>query len=140
LFADDAPEKQALTKAFFQKRYRHQFELFISGVVISEIEKAPLPKRNLLFAVIEGVDVLEMNQEAENLALAYLKSGALPRTSIDDARHVALATIHNLDAVISWNFKHLVNLRRIKMVHLVNEQMGYKHIEIISPQEVIDNL
>ena len=140
LFAEDAPDKQEMTKEFFQKRYRNQFELFISGVVISEIEKAPPMKRDLLLAVIEGISILEINQEAETLALAYIKSGALPKTSLDDARHVAIATIHNLDAVVSWNFKHLVNLRRIKMVHLVNEQMGYKHIEIISPQEIVENL
>ena len=81
---------------------------------------------------------LGLSLEAEQLAQKYLSKGALPKTSEEDARHVAIATVSNMDAVVSWNFKHLVNLRRIKSVNLVNEEMGYKHIEIISPEEAIN--
>lgn len=138
VFAEDDKEKQEITKALFQKVSRRGYELYISGVVIRELEKAPPSKRRELLGIVEGIETLEITEEVEALAQAYLKAGAVPEKSSEDARHVAIATIHNLDAVVSWNFKHLVNLRRVKLINLVNEEMGYKHIEIISPQEVVE--
>lgn len=81
---------------------------------------------------------MDLTKDADALAEAYIEAGVLSRSSVEDAQHVAIATLNNLDAVVSWNFKHLVNLRRIKLVNAVNEQMGYKHIEIISPLEAIN--
>jgi len=138
LFAEDDQEKRKVTERLFALLANKTFEFYISGIVLREIEKAPAAKRELLIDCLKQMAVLEFTPACEHLALAYLGSGALPKSSVEDARHVAVATVHNLDAVISWNFKHLVNLRRIKSVNLVNEGMGYKHIEIISPQEVIE--
>ena len=137
LFAEDAKEKQALTRKLFSGSLRRDYEFYISGVVLREIEKAPLEKRRALGVALRGLKVLEFTEEAEALAIQYLRQGALPEASVEDARHVAVATVHNLDAIASWNFKHIVNLKRIKAVNLVNEQMGYKHIEIVSPEEVV---
>lgn len=138
LFAEDAKDKQEVTQVLFRPEVRQQYQFYISGVVLREIEKAPMHKQKELLERLEGIEVLEFSGEAESLAAAYLRSGALPKSSFEDAQHVAIATVNNLDAVVSWNFKHLVNLRRIKLVNLINEEMGYKHIEIISPQEVIN--
>ena len=137
LFVDNDNEKRKITERLFALLSDKTFEFYISGIVLREIEKAPIAKRALLTDCLEDIEVLEFTLACERLAMAYVGNGALPKASIEDARHVAVATVHNLDAVVSWNFKHLVNLRRIKSVNLVNEGMGYKHIEIISPQEVI---
>ncbi len=137
LFAEDAKDKQKITRVLFEHKMRNQYDFYVSAVVIREIERAPLPKRRELNAVLTGIPVLELTKESDLLAEAYVKAGALPQSSFEDAQHVAIAVINNLDAVVSWNFKHLVNLRRIKLVNLVNEEMGYKHIEIISPEEVV---
>jgi predicted nucleic acid-binding protein len=137
LFAEDAQEKQKFTQMFFQNYKSGYYELYISGVVLREIEKSTLQLRSRLLEVIQGIEVLPVNHECETLAQTYISQRALPSSSIEDARHVAVATVYNLDAVVSWNFKHLVNLRRIKAVNLINEAMGYKHIEIISPLEVV---
>lgn len=137
LFARDDPKKRLITERFFKMSGHRDYIFFISGVVIREIEKAPMPKRILLLDSLKGMELLELNEESERLAAAYLSQGALPQSSSEDARHIAVATCHNLDAIVSWNFKHLVNLRRTKRVNLVNEQMGYKHIEIVSPEEAI---
>ncbi len=138
LFAEDAKEKQEITEKLFCGDVRKQYEFYVSGVVIREIEKAPSDKKKLLLEALKNVEVIEFTEEAEQLAQKYLSKGALPKTSEEDARHVAIATVSNMDAVVSWNFKHLVNLRRIKSVNLVNEEMGYKHIEIISPEEAVN--
>lgn len=137
VFADDAPEKQKATLVLFGATKSASYEFFISGIVLREIEKAPEVRRTRLLKLLAGISVLEFTEEAETLAQAYIHGGALPDKSIEDARHVAVSVINNLDAIVSWNFKHLVNIRRIKSLNLINEEMGYKHIEIISPQEVI---
>ena len=137
LFAEDAKDKQKITKDLFEPKVRNLYEFYISVVVIREIERAPLQKQKELKEELDGIPILELTKPADALAEDYIAAGALPKSSFEDAQHVAIATINNLDAVVSWNFKHLVNLRRIKLVNLVNTQMGYKHIEIISPQEVV---
>ncbi len=137
LFAEDAKEKQRITQILFQPNIWIQYEFYISVVVIREIKRATAQKQKQLMENLVDVEILELTEEADLLALAYLKAEALPKSSFEDAQHVAIASVHNLDAVVSWNFKHLVNLRRVKFLNLVNEEMGYKHIEIVSPQEVI---
>ncbi len=137
LFAEDSKDKQKSTRILFEPKTRNQYNFYVSAVVIREIERAPLPKQEELKEALANIPILELTKEADSLAEAYVRAGALPESSFEDAQHVAIATVNNLDAVVSWNFKHLVNLRRIKLVNLVNEEMGYKHIEIVSPQEVV---
>lgn len=86
---------------------------------------------------IKNIPRLQSVEDTEGLARAYLENRIFSANYIDDARHVSIASINNMDAVVSWNFGHLVNLERVKKVNIVNDIMGYKHIEIISPQEVI---
>ena len=138
LFIKDAKDKRKVTEILFHSAIWNQYEFYISSIVVQEILRATVEKQRQLFEVLEGIDILDFTEEAEILALAYLKAMALPKSSYEDAQHVALATIYHLDAVVSWNFKHLVNLNRVKQINHVNEQMGYKHIEIISPEEVIN--
>jgi len=138
LFVQDAEDKRKITEELFRPEIRNQYEFYISAVVIREIEGAQFYKQQELQEALSGIEILELTKEADLLAEAYVRAAALPRSSFEDAEHVAIASINNLDAVVSWNFKHLVNLRRVKLVNLVNEEMGYKHIEIISPQEVIN--
>ena len=138
LFADDVPEKKNITESLFDSEIRSQYEFYVSVVVLREIERAPFHMQKELKERIIGIPILELSKDADHLAEAYIEAGVLSRASVEDAQHVAIATINNLDAVVSWNFKHLVNLRRIKLINAVNEQMGYKHIEIVSPHEVIN--
>ena len=138
LFAEDAPEERKVTESLFREPIQSRYGFYISGVVLRELEKAPADKARRLMEAVRGMKVLELTEESERLAMEYLKSGALPKSSEEDARHIAVATVHNLDAVVSWNFKHLVNIRRIKSVNVVHDQMGSKHMEIISPREVVE--
>ena len=75
--------------------------------------------------------------ECYELASEYIKKGIIPLRYEDDAFHIAVASVNNIDAIISWNFKHIVKLKTKKEVLGVNALMGYKEIEIYSPLEVI---
>ena len=79
-----------------------------------------------------------MTEEAIQLADAYITDGVVGRTSLEDCRHIALATLYKVDALASWNFKHIVNLDRIRGYNSVNLRLGYAIIEIRSPKELVD--
>ena len=86
---------------------------------------------------VKDLRVLPSSPLSNTLANAYIEAKALPRGSFEDALHVAIATLYNVDALISWNFGHLVNIRRSKAIAAVNAQRGLPHIEIVTPEEVL---
>ncbi len=83
--------------------------------------------------------LLDNTYDSVELASKYIKEGIIPKKYIDDAFHIAIASVNNLDAIVSWNFKHIVKLKTRREVKAVNLLLGYKEIEIVSPQEVIYN-
>jgi predicted nucleic acid-binding protein len=138
-FANDAPEKRGITKSFFASVKDSYYEIFISEVVIREINDAPESKKKTLFDLINKYKPLELEttEEADELTEIYLKRGIVPLAKRDDAFHIAIATASEMDAVISWNYQHLANLRKSELFNAVNLEMGYtKHLEIITPMEV----
>lgn len=89
-----------------------------------------MPKENLEYLKVDG--------EALNLAKQYVDENVVGKTSFDDCIHIALATIHKTDILVSWNFKHIVNVYRIRGYNSVNLKNGYSQLEIRSPKEIID--
>ncbi|OQX76004.1 MAG: hypothetical protein B6D64_10665 [Bacteroidetes bacterium 4484_276] len=77
--------------------------------------------------------------EKFNLAEQYIKEGVVGITSRADCFHIALATLNNADVLVSWNFKHIVNYKRIRGYNAVNYKLGYKILDIRTPREILDN-
>ncbi len=115
-------------------------QVYISDEVIREIRASSEPRRSQLEKLIEKIDpiLLEINTEAIELANRYIAEGIIPERFGSDAIHIAIATINEIDVVISWNFRHVVKLKTRIMVNAVNKLMGYREIEICSPEEVIE--
>jgi len=82
--------------------------------------------------------VIVINDEAIQLAETYISEGALTNKSYNDALHIALATLNNSDVLASWNFKHIVNLDRIRLYNSINLRLGYRLIEIRTPREILN--
>ena len=78
-----------------------------------------------------------MNEEVVLLANKYLEEGIIGEKYRSDCQHIAIATIFNIDVLVSWNFKHIVNLNKIKQFNSINLREGYKELEIRSPKELI---
>lgn len=89
-----------------------------------------LPKENL--------EVVEVSGAAINLANSYINENVVGKTSFDDCVHIALATIHKVDILVSWNFKHIVNIYRIRGYNSVNLRLGYQPLEIRSPKDIVN--
>ncbi len=82
---------------------------------------------------------LMINEEVVELAKKYIAEGVLPDSKIEDTIHAAVATIFEMDALISWNLKHLSNLKKMELINGVNMKEGYsKRLELITPMEVSD--
>jgi hypothetical protein len=117
---------------------RGDLKLVLSELTLRELVLAPAPVRAVLGVVPDAhIEVVRLTPEADELARRYLAEGILPANMLADAQHIAMATIAEVDALVSWNFRHMVNLPRIHRYHEVNEKLGYPTIEIRSPREVL---
>jgi hypothetical protein len=117
---------------------RGEFVLVLSSLTVQELAVAPAEVRRRLAAVPEAhIETLQLNAEAKELGEAYLDAGVLPAKMRADAQHIAMATVGRVDVLVSWNFKHIVNLRRIHGYNSVNLRKGYPMIEIRTPREVL---
>ncbi len=141
VFADDAPDKKTITLKLIEDVKTNKYDVYISAVVLREIREAQQEKAEKLMSLINDVQPFELEFDSECYALAYeyIKREIIPIKYEDDAFHIAVASVNDLDAIISWNFKHIVKLKTKKEVSGINLLMGYKEIEIYSPMEVIDN-
>jgi len=116
---------------------RGELTLVLSELTVRELETAPEEVRNILGQVPSGhIEALALSPEAEDLASAYIADGAIGAQMRADALHIALATVARVDVLVSWNFKHIVNLKRIHAYNAVNLKRGYPLLEIRTPREV----
>lgn len=141
-FADDAPEKRDITKEFLVDLRKGLYDVYISDVVIKEINNAPEDKKVKLGELIEqcAPTKLDASDEAEKLAEIYLTNNIIPENKRDDALHVSIATVSEMDALITWNYRHLANLRKVELFYSANLEAGYfKKIEITTPMGVLED-
>ena len=127
------------TRDLFERLKNKEVIFVLSDVLKKELLNAPQRVRDLLLQYEDDCfEHVELTKEAEFLANCYISEKVVGPTSIDDCQHIAIATINKVDVLASWNFKHIVNLTRIKGYNSVNMKMGYSILEIRNPKELID--
>ncbi len=131
-------EFEKYSNQLFEEFRSWKKRLVISDLVLFELEGAPESVKEVLNKVPEdNIEYVFLSEESISLGNAYLKEGVIVENSLSDARHLAIATIERVDVLVSWNFKHIVNLGRIHLINSVNLKLGYPILEIRSPMEVI---
>jgi len=141
LFVEDAPDFKKVTEDFFEK-YFESYDVYISDIVLLEINKTEQTTiKEKLLAVIDKypfkIIKIEHAEIINKLAQLYLREGVVPAKKRDDAFHLALSTVYEMDILLSWNFKHLANIRKQIAVNALNEQEGFlKKLNLLSPLEV----
>ena len=114
-----------------------ELTLVLSELTLRELGTAPEPVRAVVGRIPQAhIEILALSPEAEELAAAYIEDGAIGTRMRADALHIALASVARVDVLVSWNFKHIVNLRRIHAYNAVNLKNGYPILEIRTPHEV----
>lgn len=132
-------EFRELTEPLFDRIFNGEFTVLISTMLDEELEYAPDRIKTLLSKLDENSsEFLEDKDEAVNLATEYINEKVVGRTSYADCLHIALATVYQVDLLVSWNFKHIVNIERIRGYNSINIKNGYKHLEIRSPREFMN--
>lgn len=131
-------EFKAATQRLFQRLENNEVRFVISDLLELELLDAPKHVNELLLRFpAERFERIELTEEVLILADRYISEKVVGQTSLEDCRHIALATVNRVDVLASWNFKHIVNLERIKGYNSVNLKNGYPTIEIRTPQELV---
>ena len=111
--------------------------LVISDTTLAELVGAPQEVRSVLEGLpARCLELVRQDEESEALAEEYIRQEVVSPRMLADAQHIAVATIAKVDVLVSWNFRHVVNLDRIHGFNAVNLRLGYMMLEIRSPQEV----
>jgi len=132
-------EFKIITKLLFETVLKENITILYSELTENELEKAPQRVKEFIIGLPKKlIEFIEITNEAVDLADKYISENVVGKTSRDDCIHIALATINRADVLISWNFNHIVNYKRIRGYNSVNLKYGYPMLEIRSPQEMIN--
>jgi len=140
LFDDEDPARIRATRRLLDLLVTGRYEGYVGREVLAEIGQAPTRLRDRLLETVRDARpaILDPTPASEALFDAYWATGLFRRGSRMDARHLAVATVAGMDALVSWNYRDMVNLERKRLVHSVNIRHGYHMIDIVSPLEVPD--
>lgn len=131
-------EFKEYTVPFFTRIEKNEFRVIVSNVTQEELKFAPAKIRQRVNRLQKSsIEFVKSDLEVANLAKKYIDEGVVGKSSYADCLHIALATIHNANILVSWNFKHIVNVVRIIGYNSVNLAEGYKQIDIRSPRELL---
>jgi predicted nucleic acid-binding protein len=114
-----------------------EYRAVISPLVTREIERVPEPHRTGYLNLIRQLEQVELPDEAAILADGYISRGIFHRKYIADALHVALASFHKIDYLVTWNFGHLANVRRQARIRLFNTTAGFFVPMIVTPEFLV---
>jgi len=132
----------------FQDETEKLFEMVRAGEIICvysdlteyELENAPEKiKSHFMQLDRSTIEFVEITEEINQLAMEYVLEKVVGESSMDDCRHIACATVNSVDYLVSWNFKHIVNVFRIRGYNSINLKNGYLQLDIRSPKEIIRN-
>jgi hypothetical protein len=128
------------TLAFWNDVMANRHNIVISDLTMIEVNNCLGSKRDFMQEQIARIQYEEVfrNDETQRLSELYFERGGLPPKSRDDAQHLAIATVYDCNVILSWNFKHIVNLRAITAVEAVNIQEGYRTLRIMSPTMLLE--
>lgn len=133
---DDAPEQKQITREVWENLKNGNYDIVLSNVVIRELsECSDEKKRDRLLAHLSEISyqLVEVTEKTIEIAEQIIDFGILKQKSFDDCQHIAAAIVNNCDFIISWNFKHIVNVKTIKGIKILTTMEGYKDVAIYPP-------
>jgi len=139
-YFDKTKNAQPSTIAFFEAIGMEQFEGFTSIYTYNELDKAHEPQKSNMLHLIEkyNIIILDTSDEVIQLAEKYIINNIIPKNKRVDALHIAVASVNELDIILSYNFRHINKLKTKTLVPAINQISGYRDIFIAQPEEVID--
>lgn len=137
---EDAPDRMADTLKLWKKFMARCYDVYLSSMTTYEIDNCSESKKNFLYNKLDEIEYTELEIDKNCLSLArdIIATGILAEKSFEDSQHIAVAVLNECDVIVSWNFKHLVNIKTIKGIRKITQLKGYKDIEIITPTTLLE--
>lgn len=141
LMQEDVPEKMADTLQLWELFREGIYDVYLSTVTLEEVAACPEPKRSQLREYMAQISytTLDITDEVLNVAQKMIDLGILTSKSYDDCQHIGAAVVNECDCIISWNFKHIVNIKTIHGIRAITNLEGYKNIDILSPTVLLES-
>ncbi|MCM1156875.1 MAG: type II toxin-antitoxin system VapC family toxin [Bacteroidales bacterium] len=141
LMQEDVPEKMADTRNLWNMFKSEKYDVYLSTVTLEEVDDCPEPKKSIMLEYLDEITytLIQIDDNMLNVAQEIIDMGILTKKSFDDCQHIAAAVIYECDCIISWNFKHIVNIKTIRGVRAITNLKGYKPIEILNPSVLLES-
>ncbi len=141
LMQEDVPEKMNDTRKLWEMFRNGVYDVCLSSVTLKEVSDCPEPKRSVLKDYLKQIQysTFDITREVSDVAKQIMNMGVLTEKSFDDCQHIGAAVVNDCDCIISWNFKHIVNIKTIRGVRSITNLQGYKPIEIWSPSVLLES-
>jgi len=135
-FDERQKDRLQLTRSAWSKIKKAK--IFISEITLRELNNTTDKQKQIEFKqFIKGFNVLPLNDQAKKLAQSYKKAKIIPLKYQDDIYQIAIAVVFNMDYILSWNFKHMVNISVRAAINALNVQNNYQTIDILAPAEML---
>ena len=115
-----------------------EFDLVTGFPVLAELDQAPSPKREQALNLIRGLEVLPPDPEIDEIVAVYLAHKLMPVEALGDAHHLALASYHHCDMLVTWNCKHIANANKLPHIRRVNALLGWETPALVTPLELLE--
>jgi predicted nucleic acid-binding protein len=136
LFDERNPERKSLTESFFSEV--KDFEIYISDITLAEIDNTPDEEiKTKMKKKIVNFSILTSSNEIVELVKDIIQKGAIKESYSEDAYHIAIAILNNMDILLSWNFRHIVRKKTRDIVRMICTLNNLRQIEIITPAELL---
>ena len=141
LMQEDVPEKMADTRKLWEMFKNGVYEVCLSSLTMKEVSDCSEPKRSALRDYLKQIqyESYDITKDVLDVAHQLIAMGVLTNKSFDDCQHIGAAVVNNCDCIISWNFKHIVNIKTIRGVRAITNLEGYKPIEIWNPSVLLES-
>ena len=137
---NDLPDKMADTLKLWEDIKLGLYDVYISSVTLSEIHNCCEPKRTKLYEYLGTIDciVIEIDSEINSVEQQFIDNNILTLKNFGDCQHIACTIVYECDCIISWNFKHIVNIKTQKGVKIISAIMGYDEVAIYTPTFLVE--
>ncbi|MCI9006415.1 MAG: type II toxin-antitoxin system VapC family toxin, partial [Lachnospiraceae bacterium] len=118
-----------------------KYDVYLSTVTLEELKGCSEPKQSQLFDYLGSIDytLVQIDDNVADIAQQIIEMGILTKKSYDDCQHIGAAIVSECDCIISWNFKHIVNIKTIRGVRAITNLNGHKPIEILNPSVLLES-
>jgi predicted nucleic acid-binding protein len=127
--------RQKITQQWWNEQSQN-YSLYISEIVLLELNRGYYPHKNEIISLVNGFSVLEVSDEISDIVQIYIAQNIMPIKDPGDALHLALASYHKMDFLLTWNCKNIANANKFEHIRIINTQLGLYVPQIVTPEQL----